>query len=122
MYWPLAAPSRRGASPDVRCACSTSPPVAATCRSRSPGAAIRSGLEHRHRRLRQEPRRGPLRQPSKRPLAALSVRFFTLDALSEEIPSGFDVIVSSLFLHHLDELEAVGLLERMACAASESSS
>jgi SAM-dependent methyltransferase len=49
----------------------------------------------------------------------LPVRFFTLDALSEEIPAGFDVIISSLFLHHLDEREAVGLLERMARAAGK---
>ena len=47
---------------------------------------------------------------------ALPVRFFTLDALSDDVPSGFDVIVSSLFLHHLAEGEAVGLLERMAGA------
>src|SRR5262249_38140647 len=44
---------------------------------------------------------------------ALPVRFFTLDALSDEIPSGFDAIVSSLFLHHLDEQQAVGLLKRI---------
>jgi SAM-dependent methyltransferase len=50
---------------------------------------------------------------------AVPVRFFTLDALSDDIPSGFDVIVSSLFLHHLDEREAVGLLERMAGAAGQ---
>jgi SAM-dependent methyltransferase len=50
---------------------------------------------------------------------ALPVRFFTLDALSDEIPSGFDVIVSSLFLHHLDEREAIGLLGRIAAAAGK---
>jgi SAM-dependent methyltransferase len=50
---------------------------------------------------------------------ALPLRFFTLDALGDEIPSGFDVIVSSLFLHHLDEHEAVGLLERIARAAGK---
>jgi SAM-dependent methyltransferase len=50
---------------------------------------------------------------------ALPVRFFTLDALSDEVPSGFDAIISSLFLHHLDEREAVGLLERMAGAAGK---
>src|SRR5262249_54008542 len=47
----------------------------------------------------------------------LPVRFFTLDALSDEIPAGFDAIVSSLFLHHLDEHQAVGLLNRIKGAA-----
>ncbi len=45
------------------------------------------------------------------------VRFFTLDALVDEIPSGYDVVMSSLFLHHLDEHDAARLLERMARAA-----
>jgi SAM-dependent methyltransferase len=47
------------------------------------------------------------------------VRFFSLDALADEIPSGYDVIISSLFLHHLAEDDAVGLLERMARAAEK---
>jgi SAM-dependent methyltransferase len=47
------------------------------------------------------------------------VRFFTLDALADEIPCGYDVIISSLFLHHLAEDDAVGLLERMERAAEK---
>lgn len=42
-----------------------------------------------------------------------SVTFFRRDALGEPIPLGFDVIMSSLFLHHLDEARALLLLERM---------
>lgn len=45
------------------------------------------------------------------------VEFSTQDAFSGELPSGFDVVISSLFLHHLDEHHAVLLLERMARAA-----
>lgn len=45
------------------------------------------------------------------------VRFFTCDALREELPGGYDVVVSSLFLHHLDEGQGVELLRRMAQAA-----
>jgi SAM-dependent methyltransferase len=45
------------------------------------------------------------------------IRFFTLDVLKDEIPSGYDVIMTSLFLHHLDEPDAVALLARMARAA-----
>ncbi len=41
-------------------------------------------------------------------------RFFTLDALTDTIPGGYDVVCCSLFLHHLDDAEAVGLLARMA--------
>jgi hypothetical protein len=45
------------------------------------------------------------------------VRFFVLDVLGEAIPPGYDVIVSSLFLHHLADDEAVALLRRMGEAA-----
>jgi SAM-dependent methyltransferase len=45
------------------------------------------------------------------------VRFFTLDVIEADIPSGYDVIISSLFLHHLAEHDAVGLLAKMARAA-----
>lgn len=46
------------------------------------------------------------------------VRFFKLDALADPIPWGYDVLTCSLFLHHLDEDEAVLLLERMAATAA----
>jgi|SRR5579885_3000232 SAM-dependent methyltransferase len=49
--------------------------------------------------------------------AGVSVRFFRLDALGEPFPEGFDVLTCSLFLHHLDEDDAVGLLRKMADAA-----
>lgn len=45
------------------------------------------------------------------------VRFFVLDALQDPLPEGYDVIVCSLFLHHLTEDDAVRLLRRMAAAA-----
>ena len=45
------------------------------------------------------------------------VRFFVLDALSEALPAGYDVVSCSLFLHHLAESDAVVLLGRMAAAA-----
>jgi 2-polyprenyl-3-methyl-5-hydroxy-6-metoxy-1,4-benzoquinol methylase len=45
------------------------------------------------------------------------VRFFTLDALADPIPDGYDVLMCSLFLHHLDQDAAVLLLGRMAAAA-----
>jgi 2-polyprenyl-3-methyl-5-hydroxy-6-metoxy-1,4-benzoquinol methylase len=46
----------------------------------------------------------------------VSIRFFPLDALCEPIPEGFDIITCSLFLHHLDEEDAVRLLRKMAGA------
>jgi SAM-dependent methyltransferase len=47
----------------------------------------------------------------------VSVRFFRLDALRDPLPADFDVLSCSLFLHHLAEDDAVGLLRRMAQAA-----
>lgn len=45
------------------------------------------------------------------------VRFFAADALAGDLPAGYDAVVCSLFLHHLTEEQAVGLLRRMAAAA-----
>ncbi len=45
-----------------------------------------------------------------------AVRFEQLDVLKEDLPSGFDAIICSLFLHHLESGEAIGLLARMAGA------
>lgn len=45
------------------------------------------------------------------------VEVFRLDVLAEELPAGYDLLTSSLFLHHLAWPEAVSLLRRMAAAA-----
>jgi SAM-dependent methyltransferase len=45
------------------------------------------------------------------------VRFFQADALADELPADYDAVVCSLFLHHLTEEQAVGLLRKMAAAA-----
>ena len=45
------------------------------------------------------------------------IRFFELDALKEALPTGYDVITCSLFLHHLTDDQAVHLLQKMAAAA-----
>jgi SAM-dependent methyltransferase len=47
----------------------------------------------------------------------VGVEFRQLDALRDPIPEGFDVLTCSLFLHHLDDAEAILLLERMRAAA-----
>jgi 2-polyprenyl-3-methyl-5-hydroxy-6-metoxy-1,4-benzoquinol methylase len=44
--------------------------------------------------------------------AGTRAEFFVLDAARDSIPGDFDVIVSSLFLHHLDEPEATAFLRR----------
>ena len=46
-----------------------------------------------------------------------NVRFFQRDALEESLPSDYDVIFCTLFLHHLDEPAVLALLQRMAAAA-----
>lgn len=45
------------------------------------------------------------------------IRFFALDALADPLPLGFDVICCSLFLHHLEEEDALALLGRTKQAA-----
>jgi 2-polyprenyl-3-methyl-5-hydroxy-6-metoxy-1,4-benzoquinol methylase len=50
----------------------------------------------------------------------VDVRFFALDALADHLPPGYDVVSCSLFLHHLDESNAINLLQRMAEATERS--
>jgi 2-polyprenyl-3-methyl-5-hydroxy-6-metoxy-1,4-benzoquinol methylase len=44
------------------------------------------------------------------------IRFSAADALTGDLPADYDVIVCSLFLHHLTEDRAVDLLRRMTAA------
>ncbi|MCP9850535.1 methyltransferase domain-containing protein [Cyanobium sp. Morenito 9A2] len=44
----------------------------------------------------------------------LEAHFFRADALNDPLPGGYDVVLCSLFLHHLDGDDAVLLLQRMA--------
>jgi 2-polyprenyl-3-methyl-5-hydroxy-6-metoxy-1,4-benzoquinol methylase len=56
-------------------------------------------LEHARKQARRE---------------GVEASFFELDALTSSLPSGFDLVCSSLFLHHLEEEEVVRLLAGMA--------
>lgn len=47
----------------------------------------------------------------------LNSKFFEWDAIRSELPDGYDAIICSLFLHHLDEPDAVTLLRHMMNAA-----
>jgi 2-polyprenyl-3-methyl-5-hydroxy-6-metoxy-1,4-benzoquinol methylase len=49
--------------------------------------------------------------------AGADVSFFQLDLLNEPIPTGYDVITCSLFLHHLNEVQALQVLGKMRDAA-----
>jgi 2-polyprenyl-3-methyl-5-hydroxy-6-metoxy-1,4-benzoquinol methylase len=49
--------------------------------------------------------------------AGVPVGFFPLAARNEPLPGGYDIVMCSLFLHHLGEDDAVGLLRDMAGAA-----
>lgn len=49
--------------------------------------------------------------------AGVTVAFERRDVLAEALPEGFDVVMSSLFLHHLTAEQAVRLLEKMRAAA-----
>lgn len=48
---------------------------------------------------------------------AIQVNFVELDVLRGTIPTDYDIVVCSLFLHHLDETQAVALLRNMRVAA-----
>jgi ubiquinone/menaquinone biosynthesis C-methylase UbiE len=45
-----------------------------------------------------------------------NTHFADADVLEDELPSDFDIVMCSLFLHHLEEAETVALLARMAAA------
>jgi 2-polyprenyl-3-methyl-5-hydroxy-6-metoxy-1,4-benzoquinol methylase len=45
--------------------------------------------------------------------AGADVSFFQLDLLNESIPTGYDVIACSLFLHHLNQEQALIVLRKM---------
>lgn len=45
-----------------------------------------------------------------------SIHFRQYDVLGDSLPEGFDVSLSTLFLHHLEEAAATDLLRRMAAA------
>ncbi len=49
--------------------------------------------------------------------AQAAVNFFKLDIFTDEIPPDYDVILTSLFLHHIENAQAVSLLRRMAASA-----
>ncbi|HEY9678304.1 MAG TPA: methyltransferase domain-containing protein [Drouetiella sp.] len=47
------------------------------------------------------------------------VDFIKLDALNDEIPSGYDVVTTNLFTHHLDPPDVIKLLRRMGSSAQK---
>lgn len=46
--------------------------------------------------------------------AGITAEFRTLNVLQDPLPTGFDVVMCSLFLHHFDRPDAVSLLCRMS--------
>ncbi len=46
-----------------------------------------------------------------------ATHFEVLDVLNEPIPDGYDIVMCSLFLHHLEDEQAVTVLSKMAVAA-----
>lgn len=49
--------------------------------------------------------------------AGEAIEFFQHDVLTQPLPARFDVVICSLFLHHLDEADAVAVLRSMSQAA-----
>ena len=50
--------------------------------------------------------------------AGAAIEFSQHDVLNTELPRGYDVVISSLFFHHLDNHRAAALLRGMADAAN----
>ena len=48
----------------------------------------------------------------------LTIAFFRHNAVAAPLPGGFDVVMSTLFVHHLTDEQAVGVLRAMAAAAA----
>jgi SAM-dependent methyltransferase len=51
--------------------------------------------------------------------ASAQIRFFAHDVTREPLPEGFDMIMSTLFLHHLDEDDAISFLKDAARKAND---
>lgn len=49
--------------------------------------------------------------------AGIKAEWFALDALRDPLPTGFDVVTCSLFMHHLDDEPAQAVLAKMHAAA-----
>jgi len=49
--------------------------------------------------------------------AGVGCRFYTHDALGAPLPTGYDAVICSLFLHHLTDEQATALLRAMGKAA-----
>jgi len=49
--------------------------------------------------------------------AGFGIDFFACDVLNAPLPEGYDIVMCSLFLHHLQQPQALILLQRMAGAA-----
>jgi SAM-dependent methyltransferase len=47
------------------------------------------------------------------------VHFLQLDVINDGIPSGFDVVMTSLFTHHLDPNDVILLLEKMRGSSAQ---
>lgn len=45
-----------------------------------------------------------------------SIEFFSHDVLKDPLPAKFDAVICSLFLHHLDEADAIRVLQSMSQA------
>lgn len=48
-----------------------------------------------------------------------AIEFIQLNALQDQIPSGFDVVMTNLFTHHLDPTDVTALLEKMSASATQ---
>lgn len=48
-----------------------------------------------------------------------SIDWFTWDLFTDPVPQGYDIVVSSLFMHHLDSAQSVAFLKKLAGGAGQ---
>ncbi len=48
-----------------------------------------------------------------------AIDWFIWDLFTDPVPQGYDIIMSSLFMHHLDSSQAVGFLKKLAGGAGK---
>ena len=48
-----------------------------------------------------------------------AIHWFTWDLFTDPVPQGYDIVVSSLFMHHLDSSQAVAFLKKLAGGAGQ---
>ena len=130
ILWPSLRRLAERQSRDGCCAVLDAATGAGDLPIRAPVLRTPGGRSIGHRRLRHQCSGARHHARQQAAAAGAEIGFFALDVLRDPLPAGYDVIVSSLFLHHLEEgqvrrtppsawaKQPVGWCSSMICGAS----